>query len=189
MWRLRLLQIPVRALTIVLAILSGLVCGFVVTVGFLERAHSSNSAVTEHASFKDEIGRASHLRDGWYQAERWGTWSKGPRAEIEWPLKRRPASDLVVTIEGRIFPYDAAYPQTIVVLVNDTRVAVLKRNYEGELYGGNFRIPNNVAITRTPLRIVFEISNPTAPSAISNSTDHRLLGLGLAMIELNYSGD
>lgn len=189
MWRPRLLQVRTRALIIALAVIGGLVCGFAATVGYLEHAHSRNSAVTEHASFKDEIGRASYLRNGWYYAERWGTWSRGPRAEIEWPLKRRPTSDVIVTIDGRIYPYDAAYPQAIVVVVNDTRVAVLKRNYEGEIYGGNFRIPNHVAVTRTPMRIVFEISNPTAPSAISKSTDSRLLGLGLAMIELNYSGD
>lgn len=127
------------------------------------------------------------LGKGWSAPESWGTWSEGEVAEINWPLREEPRSELLMWIDGRIYPYFADVPQRVRVSVNGTHVATLERNFEGGLYGASFKVPLRVALARKPMRLVFEVSNPTSPQSINNGTDPRRLGVGLKSIEIEYS--
>lgn len=160
--------------------------GFWIMSGYLERSDPYRSQIVE-AEFFGIGAKSSRLaRSGWYPPESWGAWSNGPKAQVEWPLVGKPLGDVIMNIEGRIFPYFADVAQSIRVVVNERSVAVLERNDEGELYGANFRIPREVAGARAPMKIVFEVANPTAPSSVINSKDQRKIGLGLGTIKLSY---
>ncbi len=127
------------------------------------------------------------LRKGWSAPESWGTWSEGPLAELDWPLRDQPLSDLSMWIDGRIYPFFEEPAQSVRVLVNGTYVATLTRNFEGGLYGAKFKIPLAVATARKPMRVTFEIARPTSPKSLANGSDTRLLGIGLKSIEIEYT--
>jgi hypothetical protein len=105
------------------------------------------------------------------------------------PLEGRPRSDLRVWIKGRIYPWYAQIKQSVGVSVNGTAVALIKRNYEGDLYGATFTIPAKLATARSPMEIVFDIKNPTTPKSIGDNSDSRELGLGLGSIEIEYEAN
>ena len=165
--------------------LAGIGLGYTTTSSLLD-GDPHRAKIVEVEFFGAGPKSSRLVRSGWYPAESWGAWSEGPKAQVEWNLAGKPLGDIDVNIEGRIFPYYADVAQSIRVLVNERRIAVLQRNDEGELYGANFRIPNAVAIARVPLKFVFEIANPTAPSSVINSKDHRKIGLGLGTVKLTY---
>lgn len=174
---------------VALLAVSAAALGFWATGQVMDGATSPVSSIVETELFGAGPKQTSVARSGWYPAEEWGAWSSGSVAVVEWPLAGRPSADVLMQIAGRIFPYFADLPQSIRVLVNETPVAVLTRNYEGQLYGANFRIPAQVATARTPMKIEFRIANPTAPSAVIKSNDHRKIGLGIESIQLRYDVD
>lgn len=162
---------------------------FFATATFIDRKAASSPKIAEINLFQAGFPGTKLLRSGWHGPEAWGTWSRDHRAELEWTLGRRPASELRVWINGRIFPYVAAIEQSVRVIVNGTHVATLERNADAELYGGNFALPAAVATARSPMILTFEIANPTAPSDVGPSQDRRKLGVGLIRIELEYESE
>ncbi len=166
--------------------LAGTGLGYSMMSAYLEGSDPRRSKIVEAEFFGSGPKSSRLVRSGWYPAESWGSWSNGPTAQVEWRLVGRPLGDVDVNIDGRIFPYYADVAQSIRVVVNERSVAVLQRNDEGELYGANFRIPREVAAARTPMKIVFQIANPTAPSSVIKSNDQRKIGLGLGTMKLSY---
>jgi hypothetical protein len=126
---------------------------------------------------------------GWSKPEHWGTWTDGARAKLRWSLDHRPAADIHASVKGIIYPSVFSKRQSIKVVVNNTPVAVLEKNASGELYGGNFSIPNSVAVAQTPMRIEFVIDKPVSPRSLGEGDDDRKLGLGLESIELAYQSE
>lgn len=158
---------------------------FKLTLDYLQRP-SVPQEIIETEFFGSTVARSRIARSGWYPAETWGAWSMGERAELVWPLFNEPAGDVRVLITGRIFPFHTELPQSIRVRINGTEVAVLGRDLEGDLAGGSFWFPRRLLKGREPVRISFEIANPTAPSAVMASQDHRRIGLGLESIVMKY---
>jgi hypothetical protein len=139
--------------------------------------------------FRAGLSGPKLLRSGWHSPEDWGTWSNGPSAALVWRLNRLPASEMRVRIGARIYPWYASIDQSIRVIVNGAHVATIVRNFEGEISGGNFRVPASIASAKVPMQIAFEIANPTAPKDIGESLDTRKLGLGLMNIEIEYESE
>jgi len=174
-----------------LAIGAGFVVG-IVGVAFIHDGASPPPSHTGTRLFAAFIPGSNDMRllgEGWAKPESWGTWTIGPRAELKLPLSRRPASDVHLSITGRIYPWYAKLEQSVRVNANGTQVAKLERGIDGDLYGGSFFIPLHVARAASPIRIVFEIKNPTAPNSIDDNPDSRPLGLGLGSIEVTYDGE
>ena len=157
---------------------------FAMTVSYLDRRALLRK--TEVEAFAEGGSGVKLLRSGWSWQEPWGTWSNGPVSMLAWPLKATPNSPIQVWVDGRIYPFFEQPAQTIDVSVNGKQIATLERNFEGGLFGGTFRVPAQVAVTKSPMEIVFSIKKPTSPKSIGDGTDTRLLGLGLKSIELEY---
>ena len=163
-----------------------LAASFLGTLKFLERAERVPPLFARFESFNSTSDGPRLLFKGWSKPEHWGTWTDGAHAELNWLLDRRPASDVRVWLKGVIYPRNADISQAIRVVVNNTPVAMIERNFEGDLYGANFDIPKAVALARNPMRIEFVVANPTSPISIGDGEDSRKLGLGLQSLELVY---
>ena len=163
-----------------------LVTSFLGTLAFLEPPVRTPPPVFQFEAFNTMSDGPRLLLKGWSKPEHWGTWTNGPRANLNWSLDRQPTTDIRVLVKGYIYPRDANIRQAIQVLVNDKPVTVIERNHEGDIYGGNFDIPRSVALSRDPMRIEFVVENPMSPLSLGDSDDARKLGLGLESIELAY---
>jgi len=112
---------------------------------------------------------------GFSGIESWGRWTEGDQASIT--LLQKLPKNFELTIEGRAFGPNAGQVTTIVcgkvkqplLLTGDLRSHTLKFT----------EVNSNV--------IVFEIPQPTAPSALGNNTDSRKLGIGLTKLTIDPS--
>jgi arabinofuranosyltransferase len=125
---------------------------------------------------------------GWSDAEPWGTWSIGSKAELLLPLPSNPAAstpvdvDLQITADG--FSRSADRPQQVELAVNGVSVAQwsfapgdLDKTRTG-------RIPASVAARQSPASLVFRIEHPASPADAGLSGDTRQLGLGLRLLQV-----
>jgi hypothetical protein len=175
-----------RATCVAVVLIVTAFVSFLTAVMHLDQRGSTLPKWVEVEFFRIGSDGTKLLRSGWHAPESWGTWSRDSSAEIMWRLIRPPASELRIRIKGRIYPWYAAINQSVRVIVNGAHVATIERDFEGELSGGSFLVPASIALAKTPMRIVFEIANPTAPRDIGESSDTRKLGLGLINIEIEY---
>jgi len=138
-------------------------------------------------SLKDVIdfsaaGKSSYyIQRGWSVQEPTHRWTEGSRALIKMELKQRPHNDLTLRLNAEAFPANGKGPQTVGVVINGKKVV------EWRMLGLAWyeaTIPAVLAADRL-LKIVFEISNPTAPCEISSSKDCRKLGMAAGKLSIN----
>jgi len=147
------------------------------------------SAANVFAGFVMLSDDVRFLGSGWDAPEPWGTWTIASQAGVKIPLKGRPASDVEVSITGRLYPAFEQRQQTIGVSVNGHYLGQMKSGLVDDDRSFKFEVPASVARSQSPMDFVFSIQNPTSPRSIGQSGDTRTLGLGLVTIELDYQAE
>ena len=171
---------------VALAVIIGTVLGFRGMTLIQDRTERSTGKVTEFEAFTGGAEGLRLLGAGWAEPEPWGIWTVGPTARLALKLKGRPASDVRVVIDARIFPFIAAVEQTVRISINGSLVAVVERNWEEGILGGIFYVPASVINAKQPVEFVFDVARPTSPKDVQLGGDTRKLGLGLKSITLEY---
>jgi hypothetical protein len=121
------------------------------------------------------------LKSGWGEIEDWGVWSILHTAEIAFSLELEDFTDLKLDLITTVFPD----PTNFSIHLNDMLIS------EYSLPRGNHEISipfnTNDLIHENGIylaNIRFKVENPQSPSSISDSTDHRSLGVGLKDIQV-----
>ena len=124
------------------------------------------------------------LGDGWWQAEPWGTWSKGD-GEVTLRLSPPPATDLQLSVDGRAFVETARSSSQVTVIANDREVAVWNFGQAEGVKNVSARIPLGALRQDGLLKLRFVSKDVTSPSQMGVSTDQRALGFGLTSLTLS----
>jgi|HubBroStandDraft_6_1064221.scaffolds.fasta_scaffold920875_2 hypothetical protein len=130
----------------------------------------------------DRIG----LLVGWSYSESWGTWTDGAQANVILQLSL-PIREELQLVGRMVAITDGRRPQQVEVVVNGQNIERWTFNAPG-LNERRALIPPNVAALRQPMLITFNIPHPVAPSTISWSDDHRLLGIGMEELRIDEKG-
>lgn len=154
-----------------------------------KQSNRPSSAATVFAGFVMESDDIRFLGKGWSVPERWGTWTTASQADVKIPVEGRPTSNVEVSITGRLYPAFEQRQQTIAVSVNGHDLGQMKSGLNDTDRSFKFEVPADVARSQSPMDFVFNIQNPTSPHSIGQSSDTRMLGLGLVAIELNYQAE
>ncbi|MGM9452312.1 sulfatase-like hydrolase/transferase [Legionella bozemanae] len=113
------------------------------------------------------------LKQGWSVLETDHCWTDGSQSRLGFYVKQTKSQSLSLRLHARAFPTKDRKPQQIKVVVNGHQVASWRML---ELDWFEATIPAKI-INNGLLDITFVISEPTAPSEISESLDHRKLGI------------
>ncbi|HHT0592177.1 TPA: sulfatase-like hydrolase/transferase [Legionella anisa] len=124
-------------------------------------------------SFAQEGNVAKFLKQGWYGQEKDHRWTEGSKSRLGLYIKQEKSQSLLLRLHASAFPTKDRKPQQIKVLVNEHQVASWTML---ELDWYEATIPAKI-IGNGLLDIKFIIAEPTAPSEISESLDHRKLGI------------
>ncbi|WP_412755888.1 sulfatase-like hydrolase/transferase [Legionella bozemanae] len=124
-------------------------------------------------SFAQGGNVAKFLRQGWCEQEKGHRWTNGSKSRLGLYVKQAKSQSLSLRLHAQAFPTKDGKPQQIKVVANGYQVASWKML---ELDWFEATIPAKI-ISNGLLDITFIISEPTAPSEISESLDHRKLGI------------
>ncbi|HHS8255165.1 TPA: sulfatase-like hydrolase/transferase, partial [Legionella anisa] len=124
-------------------------------------------------SFAQEGNVAEFLKQGWSGQEKDHRWTEGSKSRLGLYIKQEKPQSLSLRLHASAFPTKDRKPQQIKVLVNEHQVASWTML---ELDWYEATIPAKI-IGNGLLDIKFIIAEPTAPSEISESLDHRKLGI------------
>jgi len=116
----------------------------------------------------------SYLRRGWSGQEPTHHWTDGPTAGIMLGVQHARGKDMLLRMKTSAYLGDGRPYQTIGVVVNGREVATWQVKGLGWYEAA---IPSNLVGKDGLLKIVFNISNPTAPCEVSKSSDCRKLGI------------
>jgi hypothetical protein len=131
------------------------------------------------------------LGDGWWQAEPWGTWSKG-NGELTLRLSSPPATDLLLSVDGHAFVEPVKSDSQVTVIANEKEVAVWHFGQGEGIKTVSARIPLAALQQDGLLRLRFVSKDMTSPHRAGVSPDQRELGFGLkslTLAELPTSGN
>jgi hypothetical protein len=131
------------------------------------------------------VGGLAMRRDGWGDAEPWGTWTISPVATLRpFAISNIAAnSDILFEATVRAFIPKAGGFQHVTVRANGIVVANWTLT-DFEPVAVSARIPNTAITGRPGLELSFDISNPTSPASVGLSSDTRELGMGLVALKL-----
>lgn len=126
-------------------------------------------------SFDATGENAPFIVSGWSKQEKTHRWTEGPRAAMSFYAEDvNPGEDLLLRLKASVYLGGGFSHQTIGVFANEKQVATWQMKgldwYEAV-------IPAEVLDKTKLLDIVFTISDPTAPSDVSDSKDPRKLGI------------
>lgn len=124
-------------------------------------------------SFAQGGNAAKFLKQGWCDQEKEHRWTNGSKSRLGLYIKPEKSQSLLLRLHAQAFPTKDGKPQQIKVVVNGHQVASWRML---ELDWFEAPIPEKI-IGNGLLDITFVISEPTAPSEISESQDHRKLGI------------
>lgn len=124
-------------------------------------------------SFAQGGNVAKFLKQGWSGQEKGHRWTNGSKSRLGLYVKQAKSQSLSLRLHAQAFPTKDGKPQQIKVVANGYQVASWKML---ELDWFEATIPAKI-ISNGLLDITFIISEPTAPSEISESLDHRKLGI------------
>jgi hypothetical protein len=126
------------------------------------------------------------LLSGWSQPESWGTWTDESQASLIIRLPASIRSDLELVAKMYAMT-NGRQPQEVDLGINGKKV----ERWTFTSYGVNERsafIPANFLERDRPLVITFHVLYRVAPSAISSSSDVRLLGIGIKELRIYEKG-
>lgn len=124
-------------------------------------------------SFAQGGNVAKFLRQGWCEQEKEHRWTNGSKSRLGLYVRQAKSQSLSLRLHAQAFPTKDGKPQQIKVVVNGHQVASW-RMLEQDWFDAT--IPTKI-ISNGLLDITFVISDPTAPSEIGESQDHRKLGI------------
>lgn len=122
---------------------------------------------------------------GWSTGEIWGTWTVGKQARLEFPLQHPIGADLILSATTVAFLTEAHSEITVDILANGTAVGKWIFLHGEPQVDREVLINATVADQRSPLEILFRISDPASPSSLGLSNDTRLLGMGIKTLRLD----
>lgn len=131
------------------------------------------SLAPETPQFRCVLGR------DWSGLEDWGVWSAGPDPELLFRLAARPSQDLLLTIAAQPFPEEG---QGVSVIVGGRAVGRLMMAGGAAEY--TVRVPLEL-IPGPTMDVTLKVDHPQSPSTRGDSTDTRLLGIGLRSVRLD----
>lgn len=115
----------------------------------------------------------------WSGLEDWGVWSSGPNPELVFRLGAKPSQDLLLTLVASPFPMEG---QGVSVMVGERVVGRFMMAGAAAEY--TVRVPLD-AIAGPTLDVTLKVDHPQAPSALGDSGDTRLLGIGIKSARLD----
>ncbi|QLZ68519.1 hypothetical protein FOLKNPGA_01298 [Legionella sp. PC1000] len=124
-------------------------------------------------SFAQGGNVAKFLKQGWCGQEKEHRWTNGSQSRLGLYVKQEKSQSLSLRLHAKAFPTKDRKPQQIKVVVNGYDIASWTML---ELDWFEATIPAKI-ISNGLLDITFVISEPTAPSEISESPDRRKLGI------------
>lgn len=125
---------------------------------------------------------------GWHVTESWGVWSSERIASLRLRLSEPAREDLVLTVHARALAQEGK-PLYCDVHVNGVGIGRLSFHNSSADYF-SLVIPKKVAGSTSELDIAFSTSALVSPKAIrSDSTDGRLLGVGLSSVSIANMAD
>ena len=122
----------------------------------------------------------AYMREGWSTGEPWGTWTEGNRARLQINFDAESETEVRVKVFCRAHIEPPHLETKVRVLANEQHIGGWTLS-AADLCWYEAGIPAS-CVRGTKLDLIFEIENPVTPSALSSSTDARLLGLGVASI-------
>ncbi|CAN7329992.1 DUF6311 domain-containing protein [Phenylobacterium sp. LjRoot225] len=132
-------------------------------------------SIAQPRKFQCMLGR------DWSRPEGWGVWSDGAAPELIVRLAERPERDLRLTVLAQAFPAEG---QTVSVIAGGRTLGRWALTAEPAEH--SVSVPRE--LTPGPLlHVVLKVDHPLAPRALGNSTDSRLLGVGLHSVRLDLA--
>lgn len=119
-------------------------------------------------------------REGWSNPEKWGTWTIGNEASLLFRLDKPPKKDVEFLVEMIAFVRPALPLQTVSVSANEKPVDDWVYNWGDKRSVFRAVIPLEVIEPDGFNRIDFLIPNAKSPSALGESKDRRVLGIGVS---------
>ncbi|PHK93042.1 hypothetical protein CR162_20720, partial [Pseudoroseomonas rhizosphaerae] len=144
----------------------------------VERPYTAGTPVT----LANRIEGARHKRSGWHLTEKWGCWSSGLTATLNFDLAEPFKDDAVLVAEVKGFSYSGSLHEAR-ILVNGmpvTRWSVPG----GDMVVRHALIPAAVLANARRLEVQIENAGLTPIARVSKSTDHRSVGLGVGRFAL-----
>jgi hypothetical protein len=123
-----------------------------------------------------------YVRSGWFAPEVYNMWSVGPVSELAFTLNKWPGRDLVLRLQAFAYLANGKLPCQVVNIYANHIPAGRWLVKDKQWYEAV--IPQSSVPGKT-VNLTFRISNPTAPSDISDSKDIRKLGIGIVSMILD----
>lgn len=128
----------------------------------------------------------SALVKGWSASEPWGVWSDGKKAQMT--LKLDPAlqgKDIELEFSAQAFVREKAPKQTVTVSVSGKQLATWEYAVGGTT-GGFSSVVVPAALNSKPgvIELNFSFPQAVAPAAVGESTDARVLAVGISNVTL-----
>ena len=131
-----------------------------------------------------EGAAAKYLSHGWSDAEKWGRWSSGRRAELAFSPTAWPEKDLVLEVRAQgLFDRSVKSSQIVALFANEEAIGQWVF-YSEAAVDRSFRIPVSAVSRSRILRLRFEIASPVVPRHIGLGDDSREIGFGLITAKL-----
>lgn len=140
--------------------------------------------VSEPLVFSGSGNANAYTMHGWSAQEVSHRWTEGNQAGLLITLDDYKSGDLLLRLTGNAYLGGGLSHQDIAVSINGTQVAnwqmVGLENYDAV-------IPAELIPENAELNIVFDISEPSAPCEVSDSTDCRKLGFAARELVIDYA--
>jgi hypothetical protein len=123
---------------------------------------------------------------GWYKPESWGTWSSGDSSFLYLNIDKTADTDTCLVIGGWSVLSKKHPENRVKVFVGRSVVGNFTQNLENPNATGYVRIPHS-AVTAAPngnLVLKLQSLDPTSPASALGAPDTRVLGFGIASLQL-----
>jgi glycosyltransferase involved in cell wall biosynthesis len=122
---------------------------------------------------------------GWSHPEPWGTWTDGYRAELLLPFRETCCRAMTLRVDANAY-LTPEHPALRVSVVCWPFVAGEWLIGTREFIERSLPLPAFMISGRNELYVTFHILNPASPSEFGESSDGRVLGLGVRKISLDF---
>ena len=128
-------------------------------------------------------GARGYQRSGWHEAEAWGAWTNGFRAELCLGLDRVPEAGALLSVETSAY-VRARHPVLYVTVVCAGGAIAQWRIDSADAACRTAPIPASRISAGGRVALTFHIANPVSPAELNESGDGRLLGMGFRSLRI-----